>query len=237
MLKLLLLFSIIIYLVNGKHITLLFDTAISSPQSGDEIKHALKHAFDQYMLPQDIVTVHTFDTTTSLLVDAVSCNQRERIFRKIDEIQFNVGCADWNAALNAVDVGSPSKDVYLITDENPCKKDPTPTAIMLQKNHIEIFAIGIGKGVDKAWLKRVGTTYKWIQGYHYQHTDGTRRIARGITTRTETTPITTGEIVAASILGAFILLLIIISFCYACREGRIQEEYAKNMRNKRKTRV
>lgn len=202
-------------LSSATHITVLLSggTHAKNPQ---EYKDALKYAFNRYILPQDIISAYTFQGKR--LLSGVPCNEREKIFTAIDHLEIDLKCSDWHQALSNIDLSSPSRVLYMITDENPCSRDPTPVARQLEKEGFQINVIGIGKAVDKAWLKRVVSldgVYKWLESFHYTTSSSAKR--KRYTGRSVESPISTGEIVVASIVGALILIIIVISCVFACR--------------------
>lgn len=195
------------------HITVL----LSGAKNKQEYIDALKYAFNRYILPQDIITAYTFSGHS--LLKSVPANERDKIFSTLDHIEIDTKCSDWYSAFLNVDLSSPSRIIYMITDENPCGKDPTPVARQLEKEGFQIYTIGIGKGVDREWLKRIASQngdYKWIQRFHYTTALNDRKRMM-YTGRSVESPISTGEIVVASIVGALIVIIIIISCVFACR--------------------
>ena len=223
------LFLTLIFVVyyQGKHITILVDTAVPSLDDKYvvESKEALKFAFDQYISVQDTITAYGFSENDSeKILDGVLCSKRDYIHQMIDSINFHIGCSDWSYALKSIDPSSASKDVIFITDENPCRgEDIDKTITEMLKNHIKIQAIGIGYGVDKVWLKKISSSaYKWIQEFHYTHqNDRTRNVRhQGNVHRSSgnvTKHATGGEIAIAVIMGTIVGLFMLISLIYSCR--------------------
>lgn len=210
-----------------KHLTIVIDSAIPSLDDKYivETREALKYAFDRYIKPHDKLTVYTFsEHSVEKIIDNTSCGKKAYIYAQLDAIKFSIGCADWSNALGSIDVNSASKDVVFIVDENPCKGDPTDVFKKLQQRHVNVFTIGIGYGVDRAWLKRISSNaaFKWIQEFHYSHQKKASRTLRhrGNVLRETIQETTPTDIAIASLLGAFIALLIIFSCIFSCRHSR-----------------
>ena len=196
------------------------DTAIAEHGMESSIKNALKHAFDRYMIDQNTISVIVFDGTSAhYLFKNVRCVERDRIFQAIDSIVFTVGCADWTIGLDLVDMAA--SNVYLITDENPCGKDPSGRAAILKKHGIHIHTIGIGPKVDAKWLETVGNT----QYISSKYTFSRKRNREPRHNPVPETSLTGGEIAVVVIVCVLLVALIVFSCWYACRvkpEQKIQ---------------
>jgi len=212
---------------------ILIDTAIPEHGMEQSIKNALKHAFDRYMNDQDKISAIVFDgKKAKYLFQNVRCIERDRIFLAIDSIQFTVGCADWALGLDMVDLSA--NNVYLITDENPCGKDPTERATLLKKHGMHIHTIGIGPKIDPKWLKIVGNSHYISSRYTFKN-NAKRNIVSKHDLPTES--LTGGEIAAVVIISILLVALIVFSCWYACRMKPEQKIQARVIRRKINQRV
>ena len=230
--KLFLGFILFFSCVNALDVIVL-DTAIPEHGMEQSIKNALKHAFDRYMNDQTLLSVIIFDgKSAKYLFKNVRCVERDRIFLAIDSIQFTVGCADWTLGLDMVDMSA--NNVYLITDENPCGKDPSERASILKKQGIHVHTIGIGPKVDAKWLKSIGDTHYISSKYTFK-SQGRKRIVSKHDVPSES--LTGGEIAAVVIISVLLVLLIVFSCWYACREKPNQKIEHRVIRRKINQRV
>jgi len=226
--------SIVVFfaiIVSAKQNVVVFDVAVAEHDVNREmnIKKALKHAFDKYTIDQDTMSAIVFDGKTAhYLFKNVKCVERDRIFLAIDSIRFTVGCADWTLGLNIVDISA--DNVYLITDENPCGKDPSERALLLKKHGAHIHAIGIGPKIDDKWTKRVGTTHYTSSKYTFPNRQFRRISAKHVI---ETEPLSAGEIVAVVVISVLFFVLIIFSCWYSCREKPLQKLSRRIINNPR----